>query len=91
MHPRGPDERSRQLVVVARDEISLYQTLREAFSDLPGVEIIRDRRLSPPRSPVLERRRGGRIEVELQRAGYAVVKLPTDAPWGRSRPASASF
>jgi hypothetical protein len=84
-----PAEPSRQLVVVAREELALYQTLRDAFSDLPGVEVIRDRRLDAPRSPVLERRRGGRVEAELRRAGYAVVKLGSDPPWSRSRSSSA--
>lgn len=77
----------RQLVVVARDEISLYQTLREAFTELPGVEVIRDRRVSPPRSPVLERRRSTRVEAEMRRAGYAVVTVSDRAP--RSRPAAS--
>lgn len=78
-------------MVVAREQISLYQTLREAFTELPGVTVIRDRRVAPPRSPVLERRRNARVADELRRAGYAVVKLRTDAAWGRSRPAAASF
>lgn len=84
-------DHSRQLVVVAREQVSLYQTLREAFTELPGVTVIRDRRLAPPRAPVLERRRNTRVEAELERAGYAVVKLRADASWGRTRPAAASF
>lgn len=84
-------DRSRQLVIVAREQISLYQTLREAFTELPGVTVIRDRRVAPPRSPVLERRRNARVEAELGRAGYAVVKVRDAAAWDRSRPAAASF
>ena len=86
-------ERSRQLVVVAREQISLYQTLREAFTELPGVTVIRDRRVAPPRSPVLERRRNVRADTELRRAGYAVVKVKGDASGAghQSRPAAASF
>lgn len=87
MDVNGAD-RSKQLVVVARDEISLYQTLREAFTELPGVEVIRDRRVSPPRSPVLERRRSTRVEAEMLRAGYAVVQVK-DRPAPRSRPTAA--
>ena len=81
MHETNAGEavRSRQLVVVARDEIALYHTLRGAFAELPGVEVIRDRRLDPPPSPVLERRRRAGIEARLRRAGYVVVKLPADA------------
>lgn len=76
-------ERSRQLVVVARDEVSLYETLREAFTELPEVVVIRDRRVTPPRSPVLERRRSVRVEAELRQSGYAVVKVGDDAVHAR--------
>lgn len=76
----------RQLVVVARDEIALYQTLRQAFAELPGVEVIRDRRITVPRSPVLERRRDARVDAEMRRAGYAVVQGRGKAVHGRSRP-----
>lgn len=81
-------EGTRQLVVVARDAVSLYETLREAFTELPGVVVIRDRRITPPRAPVLERRRTARVDADLRRAGYAVVKVRDDAR-RHSRPAAA--
>ena len=87
MDTDGADH-SRQLVVVARDEIALYETLRAAFAELPAVNVIRDRRLTPPPAPVLERRRCPRIDAEVRTAGYAVVMVRDDAR-GQSRPAAA--
>jgi hypothetical protein len=86
--PMDTDHHLRQLVVVARDEVALYETLRAAFAELPGVNVIRDRRRTPPPAPVLERRRRPRIDAEVRTAGYAVVKVRDDAR-GQSRPAAA--
>jgi hypothetical protein len=87
--PIDIDDHSRQLVVVARDEVALYETLRAAFAELPAVVVIRDRRRMPPPAPVLERRRRPRIDAEMRTAGYAVVKVSDDAR-NQSRPAAAN-
>lgn len=73
------------LFIVARSEDRLYHYLKKTFSDVPTIEVIRDRRFKERRQtqaiPAVDRRRGSdrrRRDVShaLAVPGWALVKEP---------------
>lgn len=73
-----------RLVIVARDEEALWESLKAAFADSDRIAVIRDRRYGERRrrdEPVaVERRRGERrrrpaLDAEVRSRGWAVVSL----------------
>lgn len=86
--PRTPRARPTVpgLLIVARDEVALYQALHRAFGGRGGIPVLRDRRQADRRQTVqpvpgdrrrAERRRPPRIEDDLQQRRYVVAR-PVD-------------
>lgn len=70
------------LVIVQREDRALFDSLRRAFQDRPGIAVIRDRRSGERRlgsdEPTLDRRQGDRrsrpeVEVHLRSLGWWIV------------------
>lgn len=74
---------NRRLYVVARDQAQLYERLQRDLANVPGIEVIQDRRnrqrrklLSPAaRERRVADRRIRDVQVDLERYGRAVVEL----------------
>jgi hypothetical protein len=67
----------RYLFIVARDNPTLYEYLKERFAGDDAVEIIIDRRRSgAPATPAVDRRSHPEINDEIRTRSYAVVTLP---------------
>jgi hypothetical protein len=68
---------SRQRVIVAATDLSLYHTLRAVFGSRDGVEVVLDRRRSNGTAwPASERRARPEIDAEIRSTGWARVVLP---------------
>lgn len=74
---------NRRLYIVARDQAQLYERLQRDLANVPGIEVIQDRRnrqrrklLSPAaRERRVADRRIRDVQVDLERYGRAVVEL----------------
>lgn len=74
---------NRRLYIVARDQAQLYERLQRDLANVPGIEVIQDRRnrqrrklLSPAaRERRVADRRIREVQVDLERYGRAVVEL----------------
>jgi hypothetical protein len=78
-----PHTAMRGLLIVARDELSLWQSLKEAFGGSEGVTVLRDRRQEDRRRGPqavasdrrrMERRSVPRIEDDLSVRKYVLVR-----------------
>jgi hypothetical protein len=78
-----PHTAMRGLLIVARDELNLWQSLKAAFGDSEGVTVVLDRRQEDRRRGVqgvgsdrrrMERRSLPRIEDDLSVRKYVLVR-----------------
>jgi hypothetical protein len=68
---------SRQRVIVAATDSSLYHTLRAVFGSRDGVEVVLDRRRSNGTAwSASERRMRPEIDAEIRSTGWARIVLP---------------
>lgn len=82
----------RRLIIVSRDELGLYKSLKRAFADAERIEVILDRRFRGRRQrlsrPLSERRRGDRrsravapqkAQVSLRSRSLALARGPRES------------
>ena len=68
--------RTSHLVIVSREHAAIFDRLWARFSDLPGLQVIFDRRKALPEPQVPERReRGDSTETRLGTEGFVVVPI----------------
>jgi len=78
----------RDLLIVARHELELYEYLKQRFAGRPDVQVILDRRVGERRRRSLptadERRRGcdrrarPQVDEDIRTLGFAVVPIPVE-------------
>ena len=80
---------ARGVLVVARDEVALYQSFNRAFGGPGGIAVLLDRRQTERRQTVqfvpqdrrrTERRRALSIETDLRHRRYVLVRLRRRRP-----------
>ncbi len=80
---RGEPRLVDRLIIVARGDIGLYQSLQRSFADDDRTEVLNDRRFAERRQrrarPVLERRQRERrrrpdVDAQIRACGWSLVR-----------------
>jgi len=73
----------RRLLIVSREELELYKSLKRTFADTERTQVLLDRRFRErrerPRTPAIERRRADRrsrlVDTTVPLARWSIVRL----------------